>query len=132
MKKPDRIELPRKPRYVTLAADIDFFGLFKKIEKRFDNCFILESLGEESHISRYSIIGFDPEQILYATEGALHIQQRDGSSETFASDNPYYLLRNRAPGHHLAQVRRRAHRLHRLRLHELLRADAQPQAQRAV
>lgn len=97
MNKPARIELPRKPHYVTLAADIDFFGLFKKIEKRFDNCFMLESLGEESFISRHSIIGFDPEQILYATEGALHVQQRDGSSETFASDNPYYLLREIVP-----------------------------------
>ena len=97
MKKPDRIELPRKPRYVTLAADVDFFGLFKKIEKRFDNCFILESLGEESFISRYSIIGFDPEQVLYATEGALHIQQRDGTTETYPSDNPYYLLREIVP-----------------------------------
>ena len=97
MKKPARIELPRKPHYVTLAADIDFFGLFKKIEKRFDNCFMLESLGEESFISRHSIIGFDPEQTLYATEGALHVEQRDGSTETFESENPYYLLREIVP-----------------------------------
>jgi len=97
MTKPARIELPRKPHYVTLTADCDFFGLFKKIEKRFDNCFMLESLGEESFISRHSIIGFDPEQILYATEGALHIEQRDGSTETFPSANPYYLLREIVP-----------------------------------
>ncbi|WP_246590003.1 anthranilate synthase component I family protein [Marinobacterium ramblicola] len=97
MTKPAKIELPRKPHYVTLTADTDFFGLFKKIEKRFDNCFMLESLGEESFISRHSIIGFDPEQILYATEGALHIEQRDGSRETYPSDNPYYLLREIVP-----------------------------------
>ncbi len=95
--KPARIELPRKPHYVTLAADIDFFGLFKKIEKRFDNCFMLESLGEESHISRHSIIGFDPEQILWATEGELHVQDRDGEVQSYASDNPYYLLREIVP-----------------------------------
>jgi len=94
---PPRITLPRKPRYVTLAADIDFFALFKKIEQRFDNCFMLESLGEESHISRYSIIGFDPEQVLWATEGELHIQQRDGTRNSYASDNPYYLLREIVP-----------------------------------
>lgn len=94
---PPRITLPRKPRYVTLAADIDFFALFKKIEQRFDNCFMLESLGEESHISRHSIIGFDPEQILWATEGKLHIQQRDGTRHSYASDNPYYLLREIVP-----------------------------------
>ncbi len=95
--KPARIRLPRKPHYVTLAADIDFFGLFKKIEKRFDNCFMLESLGEESFISRHSIIGFDPEQILWATEGELHVQERDGNVQSYASDNPYYLLREIVP-----------------------------------
>lgn len=95
--KPARIELPRKPHYVTLAADIDFFGLFRKIEQRFDNCFMLESLGEESHISRHSIIGFDPEQVLWARDGALHVQQRDGEVARYASDNPYYLLREIVP-----------------------------------
>ena len=97
MKQPSPITLPRKPHYVTLAADRDFFGLFKKIEKRFENCFILESLGEESHISRYSIIGFDPEQVLWATEGQLHVTERDGSTESFESENPYYLLRSIVP-----------------------------------
>ncbi len=95
--KPARIELPRKPHYVTLAADIDFFALFKKIEKRFDNCFMLESLGEESFLSRHSIIGFDPEQILWATEGELHVQDRTGDVQSYASDNPYYLLREIVP-----------------------------------
>ncbi|GAA0697119.1 anthranilate synthase component I [Marinobacterium maritimum] len=95
--KPARIRLPRKPHYVTLAADIDFFGLFKKVEKRFDNCFMLESLGEESFISRHSIIGFDPEQVLWATEGELHVQDRDGEVQSYASDNPYYLLREIVP-----------------------------------
>ncbi len=58
---PPRIELPRKPKYVTISSDCDFFGMFKKVEKQFANCFMLESLGEESYISRHSIIGFDPE-----------------------------------------------------------------------
>ena len=95
--KPKAIELPRKPRYVNLTADCDFFGLFKKIEKRFDTCFMLESLGEESHISRYSIIGFDPEKILRANGRTLTITDRDGSNESYESDNPYYLLRDIVP-----------------------------------
>ncbi|NRP60153.1 anthranilate synthase component I family protein [Marinobacterium sp. xm-d-564] len=96
-RKPAKIELPRKPQYVKMAADIDFFQLFKKIEKRFDNCVMLESLGEESYISRHSIIGFDPEQILWADEGYLHIEDRQGNHESYASENPYYLLREIVP-----------------------------------
>lgn len=97
-RKPERIALPRKPHYVTLTADCDFFGLFKKIEKRFDNCFMLESLGEESYISRHSIIGFDPEKVLWAQGKTLFIQdQKTGQTETYESDNPYYLLRDLVP-----------------------------------
>jgi len=96
-RKPAPIELPRKPHYVTITADCDFFGLFKKIEQRFSNCFYLESLGEDSHIARHSIIGFDPEQLLYANGNKLTIEQRDGSKEEYQSDNPYYLLREVVP-----------------------------------
>ena len=96
-RKPARIELPRKPHYVTLTSDCDFFALFKKIEKRYDSCFYLESLGEDSHIARHSIIGFDPEQQLFANGNTLTIENRDGSREEYQSDNPYYLLREIVP-----------------------------------
>ncbi len=91
------IELPRKPHYVKMAEDINFFELFKKIEKKYDTCFFLESLGEDSFISRYSLIGFDPEQILYASGKSLFIQERDGTTEEYPSENPYYLLRDIVP-----------------------------------
>ncbi|MFN3880037.1 MAG: anthranilate synthase component I family protein [Nitrincola lacisaponensis] len=96
-RRPEKITLPRKPRYVTLTADCDFFELFRKIEKRFDVCFMLESLGEDSHISRYSIIGFDPEQLIYANGQQLTIESRDGACEHYTSENPYYLLREIMP-----------------------------------
>jgi len=96
-KKPSKIKLPRKPHYITIGADCDFFSLFKKIEKRYKHCFFLESLGEESHVSRHSIIGFDPEKIFYANDTNLTIEERDGSSESFSSENPYYLLREIIP-----------------------------------
>ena len=95
--QPRSIELPRKPHYITLTNNCDFFALFKKIERRFEHCFYLESLGEDSHMARHSIIGFDPEQLLYANGNTLTIEQRDGSLEHFNSDNPYHLLREIVP-----------------------------------
>lgn len=94
---PPRLRLPRKPHYITISADCDFFKLFKKIEKRYDNCFYLESLGEDSHMARHSIIGFDPEQLLYANGNTLTIEERDGSKADYPSDNPYSLLREIVP-----------------------------------
>lgn len=95
--RPKKIELPRKPHYITLTTDCDFFDLFCKIEKRFTHCFMLESLGEDSHFSRHSIIGFDPEQLLYAKGKQLTIEDRLGNKEHYESDNPYYLLREIMP-----------------------------------
>ena len=96
-RKPDRIDLPRKPHYVTITSDCDFFNLFKKIEKQFDTCFMLESLGEDSFISRHSIIGFDPEKQIWANGNTLCIQERNGQTEEYESENPYYLLRELIP-----------------------------------
>ncbi|MEX0623140.1 anthranilate synthase component I family protein [Saccharospirillum sp.] len=94
---PQPFTLPRKPHYVKLAADCDFFQLFRKIEKQFDTCYMLESLGEDSHIARHSIIGFDPEYCLYANGHELTIEDRDGNANTYTSHNPYDLLRSLMP-----------------------------------
>ncbi|MCJ8312566.1 MAG: chorismate-binding protein [Saccharospirillaceae bacterium] len=97
MSQLDMLQLPRKPHYIKIAEDCDFFDLFKKIEKQFDSCFLLESLGEDSHMSRHSLIGFDPEKILTANGSSLTITERDGASQTYESENPYYLLREFLP-----------------------------------
>lgn len=92
-----RFDLPRKPNYLRIADDVDFFLLFKKIEQRFDNCFLLESLGEDSHMARHSIIGFDPEYQLFAQGQQLFVQHADGQIESEHCDNPYYRLRELMP-----------------------------------
>ncbi|MFQ3231080.1 anthranilate synthase component I family protein [Reinekea sp.] len=92
-----KFELPRKPHYVKVTDSCDFFELFKKIDKQFDQCFMLESLGEDSHIARQSIIGFDPEKTIYANGKQLVIEERDGGSQSIESDNPYQTLRAMMP-----------------------------------
>jgi anthranilate synthase component 1 len=99
----DKIKLPRKPHYLTISVDCNFFDLFKKIEKKFDTCFFLESLGEDSHLARHSIIGFDPEKIFYANGNTLTIENRDGSKSHRESENPYNLLREIIPQNVIAR-----------------------------
>lgn len=101
--KLEMLDLPRKPHYVKIAEDCDFFLLFKKIEKRFDNCFLLESLGEDSHMARHSLIGFDPQKKVYARNNTLFVEERDGSCAEYQSDNPYYLLRQLIPQNIIAR-----------------------------
>ena len=100
MKLP-KIELPGKPKYLKLGEDIDFFEVFQKIEARSETCFYLESLGDDSHISRYSLIGFDPESIIRARNNDLIIEGKDAG--VFPVDNPYYALRDIVPQDSIAR-----------------------------
>ena len=86
----DKIELIGKPNYKKLTEDYNFFRLFKKIEKKFDTCFLFESLGEESYISRYHILGFDPKYIIYPTHENLIIENKNGKIDKIQCKNPYH------------------------------------------
>jgi len=95
--KPTPIQVPRKPQYITVTSECDFFEVFKKVAAEYDNCFMLESLGEDSHISRHSLIGFDPQQVISASGNTLTIEDSAGSSASYESDNPYHMLRELVP-----------------------------------
>ncbi|HWY98193.1 MAG TPA: anthranilate synthase component I family protein [Bacteroidia bacterium] len=84
------------PIYVELGR-LDFFELFKKVEKEFDTCFLLESLGENAKDARYSVIGFSPPSIVSAEGNTLNI---NGGS--YKVENPYYELKNFIPKHYIS------------------------------
>lgn len=88
----DTLARNKKPTYLKFAQGMDFFGLFQKIEKEFDNCFIFESLGEQEDLSRYSIIGFDPKHII-STDGKNLII----NNKVYEVENPYFALREVVP-----------------------------------
>ena len=75
---------------------LDFFALFKKVEKAFDTCFLLESLGENAKDARYSVIGFNPESVISATKDKLIINDK-----TYSSNNPYNDLKDFIPRHYI-------------------------------
>lgn len=87
-----KITLPKKPIYIKFSEDIDFYQLFEKIEQTFDTCFIFESLGEEGNLSRYSVIGFDPQHTISARENVLKFDNKE-----YMVKNPYKVLRDIIP-----------------------------------
>lgn len=94
-----KIKLEKKPTYIKLTQRVDFFALFKKIENEFDTCFLFESLGEQSHLSRYSILGFDPAHIISAKENTLVV---DGKKKIVV--NPYKALQEMVPQTAIAKL----------------------------
>lgn len=93
-----KIKIGQKPTYAKLAEDVDFFGLFRKIERRFDTCFIFESLGEEGKFSRYSILGFEPAHTVGARGNTLTFDGTD-----YETKNPYFALREMMPARTLGK-----------------------------
>jgi len=87
-----KIHIGRKATYTKFAQDVDFFELFRKIEQRFDTCFLFESLGEEGKFSRYSILGFEPAHIVSGRKNTLIV---DGTE--YVVPNPYLALRDIMP-----------------------------------
>jgi len=101
MKLP-RIKLDKKPTYLKIAEGLQLFEVFSKIEAEFENCFILESLGEQNSLSRYSIVGFDPEHIISARGNSLFFDDQEfdfGNPLERSSQgrSPYSALREIVP-----------------------------------
>lgn len=103
--QPAPIDIPSKPQRIKLTQDIDFFALFKRIEREFDTCYLLESLGEDSHISRHHAIGFDPIMTIAAIDRTTLAITDNKTAETthYQTDNPYELLRKITPQHVIAR-----------------------------
>lgn len=85
-----KIKIPKKPNYNSLALPegIEFWELFRVIEAKYENCFLLESAGDNQYDSRYSVIGFQPSHLILGEPGILEI---DGKK--YPVENPYFALR---------------------------------------
>ena len=103
--QPAAIDIPSKPQRIKLTQDIDFFALFKRIEHVFNTCYLLESLGEDSHMSRHHAIGFDPVMTIAAIDRTTLAITDNKTAETkhYQTDNPYQLLRTITPQHVIAR-----------------------------
>ncbi|MGO1475160.1 MAG: anthranilate synthase component I family protein [Psychrobacter sp.] len=103
--QPAAIDIPSKPQRIKLTQDIDFLALFKRIERAFDTCYLLESLGEDSHMSRHHAIGFDPVMTITAIDRTILAitDNKTAKTDHYQTDNPYQLLRTITPQHVIAR-----------------------------
>lgn len=103
--QPTAIDIPSKPQRIKLTQDIDFLALFKRIERAFDTCYLLESLGEDSHMSRHHAIGFDPVMTITAIDRTILAitDNKTAKTDHYQTDNPYQLLRTITPQHVIAR-----------------------------
>lgn len=93
-----KIQLSQKPIYIKSKDNEDIYELFLQAEQAFESCFFLESLGPDAFLSRYAILGFDPQHLVAGNDTTLTI---DGKSENVA--NPYAALRDLIPQDALAR-----------------------------
>lgn len=86
------IKIPKKPTYIKFAEDKDFYQLFEQLYSSFNEVFLLESLGEEGRLSRYSFIGFKPQHVIRGKKNSLEIDDIQ-----YTVENPYFALRQIIP-----------------------------------
>lgn len=87
-----------KPSYVTLDSSINFVSFFEKVLTQSEFCFFLESQGEQSSDNRYSMIGFDPQEIYRAKGNTI---EKSGVQKQVP--NPYEFLANEVPSEVLSR-----------------------------
>lgn len=82
-----------KPKIIPLKISGSLFEIFKRIEPAVKHCFFFESLGpNKDHLSRYSILGFNPETLIRGRKKHIIV----GSKKIKTAD-PYKSLRELMP-----------------------------------
>jgi anthranilate synthase component I len=93
------------PKTQTIAIDIDYYPLFKTIQKQTKINYMFESLSEIRHQDNFVSIGFDPIFVVSARQNTLIFEgdlslifpEIIGKLHTLEVPSPYYYLRNLFP-----------------------------------
>ena len=82
-----QINLPVKPKYKKVKLINSFYTIFTHFQKIQNNCFLFESLSKDDYDSRYSILGFDPEIIVWARGAEVFIYKNQKDTQLLAVDS---------------------------------------------
>lgn len=103
-----KLRIKQKPLRRFISSDIDYSSLFNIIEKKYEECYLFESLQVHNHQDRYVTLGFDPYFTVSATgkklifKGSLKNLKKvfpnaRNSPVVIKCENPYYSLREFFP-----------------------------------
>ena len=92
-----KLDLPRKAEYLKVEEARNFLELFLRIENDCSHCFLLESLDLGNPHSRYDVIGFAPEGLLWAGPESLFWQEGNKAPLLLRTSNPYECLKEWMP-----------------------------------
>ena len=98
------IKLPT-PQSQTLAVDIDYYSLFKTIQKQTETSYMFESLSEVRHQDNFVSIGFDPvftvsaiqNTLIFEGDLSLIFPNIKANKHVLEVENPYFYLREILP-----------------------------------
>lgn len=73
------------------------YQLFRSLYSNYDDCFILESLTGPREMAEFSILGFDPFIKFTTNEDKIDVKSRDGSKDSYRSEEPLSVLKDIMP-----------------------------------
>ncbi len=82
---------------ISLDLNRDPYQLFRMLYANYEDTFILESLTGPREMSEFSIIGFDPIIKFTAKSNDVEIKYRDGSKDSYKTDDPLHILKELMP-----------------------------------
>ena len=74
-------------------------SLFVKVQKEFENAFLLESAIGAKRLAEYSFIGFGPQTMVRVKDGAFQTSSSVGGKEVVKTEEPLQELRRILEGH---------------------------------
>jgi anthranilate synthase component 1 len=86
-----------EPKFVELVTKNMPFKIFKKISKKFDHCFIFESLDGPKELVESSIIGFDPKFTIRCKLRSLHIYNKKKEIYKIKINDPLEIIKKYFP-----------------------------------
>ena len=89
--------LKDEPKFLELDTRDIPYGIFKRISKEVDRCFIFESLDGPKELTESSIMGFDPKFSIKCTLRSLHIYDKNREIYTKRVKDPVEIIKKIFP-----------------------------------